>query len=105
VRVTVSHNKSKEEVVRAVDRCFDDLFRGIGIIPLQVVNQQRDWKGSTLVFSLTVKMGLLSTPIKGTVEVTEKDVTIDADLGLLERLLPAKQARTTIEGKVRGLLN
>jgi len=28
-------------------------------------------------------MGLLSTPIKGTVEVTDRDLTIDADLGIL----------------------
>ena len=49
-------------------------------------------------------MGILSTPIKGTVEVTHKDVTIDADLGLLERFFPMKQARTAIEGRIRELL-
>jgi hypothetical protein len=104
VRVTVSHTKSREQIVRAVDRSFDDLFRGIGIIPLQIANEQRSWQGPTLIFSFTAKLGLLSTPIKGTVEVTDHDVTIDADLGLLERLIPAKQAETSIERRVRGLL-
>jgi hypothetical protein len=104
VRVTVSHNKSKQEVMRAVDRSFDDLFRPIGMIPLQLVNERRSWNGSTLTFSFDAKVGPLSTPIKGFVAVTDTDVTVDADLGLLERLFPAKQTQTTLEGRVRGLL-
>lgn len=104
MRITVSHNKPKEEVVRAVDRSFDDLFRGSSVVPLQIVNEQRRWEGSTLVFSFAAKMGILSTPITGFVEVTDRDVTIDADLGILERLLGTKQARTTLESRVRGLL-
>jgi hypothetical protein len=49
-------------------------------------------------------MGIVSTPIKGFVDVTDKDVTVDADLGWLERLFPAKQARAALEGRVKGLL-
>ena len=104
VRVTISHNKPKEELVRAVDRSFDDLFRGIALVPLQIVNEKRSWQATTLSFSFEAKAGPLSTPIKGTVEVTDKDLTIDVDLGLLEKLLPAKEARAAIEQRVRGLL-
>lgn len=104
MRVTVSHNKPKQEVIGAVDRSFDDLFRSTGIVPLQIVNERRSWKGSTLTFSFEAKVGLLSTPIKGTVEVTDRDLTIDADLGLLEKLFPGKQARSALEGRIRGLL-
>lgn len=104
MRITVSHNKSKEEVIRAVDRSFDDLFRGIPGIPLKIVNEKREWQASTLNFSFDAKMGLLSSPIKGFVAVTDKDITIDADLGLLEKLLPMKTATTAIESRVKGLL-
>jgi Putative polyhydroxyalkanoic acid system protein (PHA_gran_rgn) len=104
MRVTVSHNKSREEVVRAVDRSFDDLVGGISNLPLQIANEQRSWQGSTLFFSLMAKIGFLSSGIKGSIEVTDRDVTIDADLGLLEKLLSAKAARATLEGRVRGLL-
>jgi hypothetical protein len=90
--------------MQAVDRSFDDVFRGIGVIPLQFVNERRNWNGSTLNFSFDAKLGIVSTPIKGFVEVTDKDLTIDADLGLLERLIPAKQTRTALEGRIRGLL-
>lgn len=103
MRVTVSHNRSKEEVVRTVDRSFDDLFQGLDL-PVRLTQQQKSWQGSTLTFSLTAKMGLLSTPIKGTVEVTDRDLTIDADLGILERMIPAKKAQEVITNQVRGLL-
>ena len=104
MRITVSHNKPKEEVMRAVDRSFDDLFRGVGSIPLKIVNEQRSWQGSRLNFSFDAKMGLLSSPIKGFVDVTDRDITIDADLGLLEKLLPLKSASTAIESRIKGLL-
>jgi Putative polyhydroxyalkanoic acid system protein (PHA_gran_rgn) len=104
VRITVSHTRSKDEVVRAIDHSFDDLFRGIGIVPIQFVEEHRQWQGSTLNFSVAAKMGLLSTPLKGTIEVTDKDVTIDVDLGLFERLLPATKVKQEISSRVRGLL-
>jgi len=104
VRITISHNKSKEELMRAVDRSFESLFQGTGL-PVQLVEQQRSWQGSTMTFALTAKTGFISTPIKGTVEVTDRDITIDADLGVLERFVPADRARELISTRVRGLLN
>jgi hypothetical protein len=104
MRITVSHTKSKQEVMRAVDRSFDDLFRDIGIIPIRFVEERRSWKGSTLTFSISAKMGFVSTPMTGTIEVTDRDLTIDADLGIFERLIPAAKTRASITNRVRGLL-
>jgi len=103
MRITVSHNKSKDQIVQVVDRSFDDLFKGTTLVPIQVTNEKRQWQGSTLVFSFNATMGLLSAPIKGTVEVTDRDLTIDADLGLLEKLLGSGMGRA-VEGRVKGLL-
>jgi hypothetical protein len=104
MRVTISHNRPKEEVVRSVDRSFNDLFQGIGVLPVQLTQQHRSWQGSTLTFALRAKMGLISTPIKGTVEVTDRDLTIDVDLGILERIIMTKKAQEVITDRVRGLL-
>jgi hypothetical protein len=104
VRVTVSHKKPKQEVIQAVDRSFDDIFRANGIIPLQIVNEKRSWDGPKLTFSFDAKVGIISAPIKGTVEVTDTDLTIDADLGLLEKLFPGNTAQKAIQGRIRGLL-
>src|ERR1700730_10241379 len=102
MRITVSHNRSKEEVIRTIDRSFDDLFQGVGL-PVGLTQQQKSWQGSTLTFALTAKMGLLSTPVKGTVEITDRDLTIDDDLGILERMIHAKKAQEVISDHVRGL--
>jgi hypothetical protein len=104
VRITVAHTKSKEEIKRAIDRTFEDVFKGIANMPVQIVDEKRAWNGDTLFFSFGAKVSLLTSPIKGTIEVTERDVIIDADLGLLEKLLPAAQTKATIENRVRGLL-
>jgi hypothetical protein len=105
MRVTVSHNRRKEEITRSLDRSFDDLFKGLGPIPIQILNEKRNWVGSRLDFSFDAKVGIVSTPIKGFVDVTDKDVTLDADLGWLERLFPAKQAQTALESRIKGLLS
>ena len=54
--------------------------------------------------SFDAKVGIVSTPIKGFVDVTDKDVTVDADLGWLETLIPARQSQAAIEGRLKGLL-
>jgi hypothetical protein len=104
MRITVSHNRPKEDLIRAVDRSFNDLFQGMGVLPVQLVQKHRSWQGSTLTFALDAKMGIISTPIKGTVEVTDRDITIDVDLGILEHMIPTKKAQDVLTDRVRGLL-
>jgi hypothetical protein len=104
MRITISHNRSKAQIMESVDRSFDEMFRGVAGLPIRLVLEQRSWQGSILSFSLTAKMGLLSTPIKGTVEVTDQDITVDADLGLLNRLVPEKTVREVIGNRMKGLL-
>src|SRR3569833_4057881 len=104
MRVTISHNRRKEEIVQSLDRSFDDLFKGFGTVTIQIVNLSRKWTGSRMDLSFGAKLGIVTTPIKGFVDVTDKDVTVDADLGWLEKLYPANQARAALEGKIKGLL-
>lgn len=103
MRITVAHSKPKEQIMKVVDRSFDDLFKGNPMIPVQVTNEKREWQGSTLVFSFNATMGMMSAPIKGTIEVTDRDLTIEADLGLLDRLLGSGMTKT-LETRVKGLL-
>lgn len=90
--------------MRSVDRSFDELFRGVTTVPIQFVEERRSWQGSSLHFLISARWGFVSTPIKGTIEVTDTDITVDADFGLLERLIPATKAQAAITKQVRGLL-
>jgi hypothetical protein len=104
MRITISHDRRKAEIIEAVDRSFNDLFKSSAQLPVKITVQERTWRGSILNFALTAKWGLLSTPIKGTVEVTDHDVTVDADLGLLNRFISENTARTVLTDRVKGLL-
>ena len=105
MKVTISHKRPKAEVVASIDRAINDLLRSPENIPAKILVQQKEWQGSTLAFALTAKMGFFSTPIKGTVEVTDADIIIDADLGMLENMIPADKARDVIKDRIQGLLN
>jgi hypothetical protein len=102
MRITVSHNRTQQEVVDSINRSFDELFSAG--LPVKVAVQQKEWQGSTLNFALTAKMGMLSTPIKGTVEVTDHDLTVDADLGMLNNFISEKSAQEMIGTRIKGLL-
>jgi len=104
MRITISHNRSKAEIIESVDRSFNEMVQGVKGLPVRLVVQQKSWQGPTLSFSLTAKLGLLSTPIKGTVEVTDQDLTLDADLGVLNRLVSENAARKVIGNRIKGLL-
>ena len=104
MRVTVAHSKPKAEAVQAVDRAVQDVFQTLAVPPLVISNPQKNWNGSVMTFSLTAQMGFLKNAIAGTVEVTDRDIIIDADLGLLNRLLPEEKVRTVLESRVRGFL-
>ena len=104
MRITIAHNRSKAEIIDSIDRSFNEMFQGVPGIPVKLVVQEKGWQGSVLSFSLSAKLGLLSTPIKGTVEVTDHDLTLDIDLGLLNRLVPEQTAREVIGSRIKGLL-
>ena len=88
-----------------MDDSATELFKGAPGTGIQIVDQQKEWKGDTMYFSFTGKMGLFSTPLKGWVEVKEKEVTVECDLpALLQKFVPEDKMRAGIETRVRGLL-
>jgi hypothetical protein len=103
MRITIAHKKPKQEVIDSIDRGFDDVFKMDGL-PLKLVLEQKNWQGSTMTFALSAKMGFMSSPIKGTIDVTDRDVTIDADLGMFERFVSEDKVRGALATKFKGLL-
>ena len=104
MRITIAHNKGRERMIQMVDRAFDEVFKGVAQVPVTIANQQKSWQGPLMTFSLIAKMGFISNPIRGTVAVTDNDVTFDADLGMLAKLIPAEKIQTALQTRLRGLL-
>ena len=103
MRITIAHKKPKQEVVDSIDRGFDDVFKMDGL-PVKLVLEQKNWQGSTMTFALSAKLGFMSSPIKGTIDVTDRDVTIDADLGRFEQFVSEDKVRGALATKFKGLL-
>ena len=104
MRITIAHKKPKQEVIDSIDRGFDDVFRMEGL-PVKLALEQKSWQGSTMTFALNAKIGFMSSPIKGTIDVTDRDVTIDADLGMFERFISEDKAKEVLSTRFKGLLN
>ena len=105
MRVTIAHDKGQAEAIRHVNNGADQLFQGAGSAGVEIRNLERRWDANTLTFSFTGKMGPFTAPIRGTVLVAEKDLTIDMDLGVVEKFLPADKIRQNIEAGARKMLD
>jgi hypothetical protein len=104
MRVTVSHDLGQTEAIRRVNEGTDQLFRSAGGAGVEIRNLERSWSANTLTFSFTGKMGPFTAPIRGTVLVLEKDVTVDVDLGIVGKLLPEDKIRRDVEAGARKML-
>jgi hypothetical protein len=104
MRIILPNDRPKQEMKASVERSIDQLFAGFDIGLIEFIDQRKQWSGDTMMFSLTAKVGFLRTPIIGSAMVTEKEVVLDVDLGLLGKLIPEDTARTQIAGKAKRLL-
>jgi hypothetical protein len=43
MRITISHNRSKADVVASVDRSFNEMFNDVAGLPVKVVVEQKTW--------------------------------------------------------------
>ncbi|HEY1470503.1 MAG TPA: hypothetical protein VGF61_15780 [Candidatus Acidoferrum sp.] len=105
MRITIEHKRTKAEVIDSVDRSFDQMFQGLSGLPVRLAVEQKSWQGSVLSFVLSAQIAGFSTPIKGTVEVTDNEVIVDADLGMLGRFVPEDATRELLGKRIKGLLN
>ena len=104
MRITVSHDKGKQEAMRIVDGAAEQVLGGMFSGALRMSDVQKRWNGSTLEFSLTAGLSPVRVPIKGWILVAEKEITIDCDLpAFIENLLP-ESARSGVQSAIRGLL-
>lgn len=105
MRVTVAHDLSQAEAIRRVHDGTDRLFQSASGAGVEIRNLERNWDANTLTFSFTGKMGPFTAPIRGTALVAEKDLTIDVNLGIVEKFMSEDKIRRDIEAGARKLLD
>jgi hypothetical protein len=105
MRITVPHNKTKAEAIKAVEDGANRALTAALPGPLRISNVQKAWTGDQLDFSLNASLMSASAPIKGSILVTDRDITIDADIpALLSMLIPEKKIEEAAARGIKGLL-
>jgi hypothetical protein len=95
-----------EESKRIVERSTEDLFRSAAGGIVQITDVQKAWSGDTMSFKFKAGVAFLSTPIQGTVAVTEKEVIIDVAIPeALGHFISEDKLKSGIETRIRGLLS
>src|SRR5260370_12298322 len=89
LRITVSHNKGKQEATRVVESAIDQVFNSAFSGAIQTSGFQKQWDGPKLTFSMMAGIGPLRAPITGWILPTDTDITINSALpDFLQKLLP-----------------
>jgi hypothetical protein len=104
MRITISHKLGRNEAVRRVTSAADTILRPDLPGPVRLSEVTKSWTGDKLNFSLNAVMGPVRVPIVGYIEVRDAEITVDADLGILNNLIPEGNFKTGLETKLRGLL-
>ena len=56
----VAHHKTQQEAIGIVDRGASGLFAGVAGDVVEIVDQKKEWNGSTMTFSFTGKLGFIA---------------------------------------------
>ncbi len=105
MRVEIRHELGESEAIRRVDEFLDDLVRRDFHGGVKIKNATRSWTGNRLALSCTLAKGLFDTRLSGTVEVTDRIVTLDTVIpGLLATFVGEDRVRTVVEHELTPIL-
>jgi hypothetical protein len=104
--IIIPHHSTKQEVIGRIDKATDDLFaHGIGNT-LELVNPKKEWKDSTLTFSVTGRMGFITVPLSGDVTVDDVNITVHCELpSMIQKFLGETKVKTLVENKFKEIVS
>jgi hypothetical protein len=106
MHVIVVHKQNQEDAVKIIDQSIDRLIQSIPAGSVKIIDQERTWNGSTMTFSFKGRKGIFVTTIRGTVAVTDKDVTIDAEIpGIIKTFVSDQKISDVVEAKAKEILS
>ena len=104
MRVVIAHGMTKEKAIPAM---HDGLKRMVVAVagPVSVTDPQKRWHGSVMHFSFRGRLGFLSLPLRGTIEVDHVNVIVDMEQpGITKAMISERTLRGLIHGSVTDLL-
>ncbi len=98
MRMSREHNTTKQEAIRKIDRCLDELLKQEPSDKAKLEEFHKSWDGGTMTFSLKVKKGFMSINMKGIIEVMDTSAALTMDLPLIVQQVVGEE-------KVRKIIN
>jgi hypothetical protein len=100
--VIVPHKKTRQQAIQVVDGAITQLYSA-SVMGVEIIDPIKKWDASTMIFSLTGRVGFIEVPLSGTVAVDDQNVTIVCDLpAILKNFVGEDKIRAGVEEKVNG---
>ena len=104
MRVDVTHQLGKEAAMPVMDRCLDHLLGGLGS-NIEILDKKTSWTGANMRFSFTGKVGYISVPLAGTIDVNDANVIVNMDLPpMVKTFIGEDKIHRIVETNVREML-
>ena len=102
--VHVTHSKPKQQVVEILDQPLSVLFAG-AVDGLEIVDERRTWTDTTMAFSFTGRVGFISIPLSGAMDVQETLVVVDVELPpMVKMFIGEEKVRAGLEKEILTLM-
>lgn len=100
--VILPHRKTRQEAIHVVDDAMIQLCKA-SIMGVEIVDPVRKWDASTMLFSLTGRLGFIEVPLSGTVAVDDQNITVVCELpAILKNFVGEEKIRAGVEEKMNG---
>ena len=104
MKVSVTHARSTEEVVAILDQPLGALFAG-AVGGLEIAEERRSWLGSTMTFSFIGRVGFISIPLSGIMDVRQTVVIVEVELPpVVSMFVGEEKVRAGLEKELRALV-
>jgi len=100
----VPHHRTRKEAI-ALIAADDELFEGAAGGSVEIVDQKREWRGSFMEYSFVGRVGFISVPVSGTLEVDDVNVTVTSELpAMVRNFVGEEKVAAAIEKQLRQVL-
>jgi hypothetical protein len=102
--LVVPHHKTRKEAI-ALIAADDDLFTGVAGSSVEILNQKKEWDGSSMAYSFVGRVGFISVSVSGTLSVDDVNVTVTSDLpAMVKSFVGEEKVASAIEKQLRRVL-
>ena len=104
MRVHVSHFRDRQTVASILDQPLKVLFAE-AVNGLEIADERRVWTDFTMAFSFIGRVGFISVPVSGEMEVAQEAVIVTVELPPVVRMLVGEdKVRAGLQKEILALI-